>query len=556
MIELQSFSDAVGFGSATRHGGFQWSIALGWIGLIWYSIVSTVCALGYYKLWKHCLRRPQKSYSATALDAPHVTVIRPVKGLDANLYDCLASTFRQEYPSDKFTVCLCVSSQSDPAYATLQKLVADFPHVDARVYVEEEDPLLQESHEPAYDLGPNPKIRNMSRAYREAKGDIVWIADCNVWVGKGVCGRMVDKLCGYGPNSGKENKFVHHLPVAVDVTGPDSGKEQRVLETNGASAGGDSVKSARELGPLAMGGGRLEELFLSSSHAKMYTAINTVLVAPCIVGKSNMFRRSHLDYLTTPAPTHSRQRNPGIDYFSDNICEDHLIGELLWYNKVREEKEQGKRLGKHALVSGDLAFQPIANMSVRSYIARRVRWLRVRKYTVILATLVEPGTESILCSLYGAYGVTTALAQYLQGKGYDLGANLSTWTAFFTLFSLGVLTWNLIDWTVYIMLHSGRTVELDKDTPAFVRPPQTTSRRHYRHWLAAWLGRETLAFPIWLWAIWAGETVTWRDHQFRVGFDMKARLIGDGRTTRAEGSGTESTPFPSSTKRQRKPRKN
>ncbi|KAL4760236.1 putative ceramide glucosyltransferase [Aspergillus foveolatus] len=515
MITLQSITDAVGLGSA-RYGGFQWSVALGWIGLVWYSTVTTVCALGYYKLWKHCLRRPQSSYCTTAQNAPHVTVIRPVKGLEPHLYDCLASTFQQEYPRGKLTVCLCVSSRSDPAYATLEKLVADFPHVDAHIYVEEEDPLLQPDHKPMYNLGPNPKIRNMSRAYREAKGDIVWIADCNVWVGKGVCGRMVDKLCGLSSGSSTEYKFVHHLPVAVDVTGVIGVDEQRALETSGAAKVKDG-KSVCAPGALAMGGGRLEELFLSSSHAKMYTAINTVLIAPCIVGKSNMFRRSHLDYLTTTA---SCQFNPGIDYFSDNICEDHLIGDLLWKNKVREEKEDGKRLGKHALVYGDLAFQPIANMSVQSYIARRVRWLRVRKFIVMLATLVEPGTESILCSLYGAWGVTTVLAEYFQNK------TIATWTAFFTFFGFSILTWCLIDWTVYIMLHSGKTVERDENTPSFARPPRGTTRRRFRHWLAAWLGREILAFPIWFWAIWGGMTVTWRDRQFRIGLDTKAHEIG------------------------------
>ncbi|KAL4740045.1 histone acetylation protein-domain-containing protein [Aspergillus similis] len=513
--------------TSARYGGFRWSVALGWIGLVWYSTVTTVCALGYYKLWKHCLRRPQSSYCATAQNAPHVTVIRPVKGLEPHLYDCLASTFRQDYPRGKLTVCLCVSSRSDPAYATLKKLVADFPHVDARIYVEEEDPLLQPDHKPVYNLGPNPKIRNMSRAYREAKGDIIWIADCNIWVGKGVCGRMVDKLCGLGSGSGKEYKFVHHLPVAVDVTGVTGVNEQRALETSSAAEVKDG-KSRRRPGALAMGGGRLEELFLSSSHAKMYTAINTVLIAPCIVGKSNMFRRSHLDDLTTPAPTAGGQFNPGIDYFSDNICEDHLIGDLLWKNKVREEKENGKCLGKHALVYGDLAFQPIANMSVQSYIARRVRWLRVRKFIVMLATLVEPGTESILCSLYGAWGVTTVLPQYLQNK------TLATWTTFFTFVGLSILTWSLIDWTVYIMLHSGKTVERDKNTPSFACPPRGTTRRRFRYWLAAWLGRELLAFPIWFWAIWGGMTVTWRDRQFRIGLDTKAHEIGDRRARQVE----------------------
>jgi ceramide glucosyltransferase len=54
MIKLRSFSDAVGFGSATGHGGVQWSVALGWIGLIWYSTVTAVCALGYYKMYVLC----------------------------------------------------------------------------------------------------------------------------------------------------------------------------------------------------------------------------------------------------------------------------------------------------------------------------------------------------------------------------------------------------------------------------------------------------------------------------------------------------------------------
>ena len=36
--------------------------------------------------------------------------------------------------------------------------------------------------------------------------------------------------------------------------------------------------------------------------------------------------------------------------------------------------------------------------AVKDYIQRRVRWLRVRKYMVLLATLIEPTTESIICA--------------------------------------------------------------------------------------------------------------------------------------------------------------
>ncbi|GJP92572.1 CAZyme family GT21 [Aspergillus niger] len=557
MLEPQSRSQPPDAEPAINHGGWQWAVAAGWVGLIWYTVVVAVCMLGYLQLWRFYLRKPRKSSSASASNAPHVTAIRPVKGLEPHLYECLASTFRQDYPRDKLTVCFCVSSRSDPAYPILQKLVSDFSQFDVRLYVEDDDPLLQPGHVPAYDLGPNPKIRNMSRAYREAKGDIVWIIDCNAWVGRGVCGRMVDKLCGTGADSTKRYKFVHHLPVAVDMTGTAGLREEQeaLLEAHtNRNANRDSSDTTMVIdhgaGMLATGGGRLEELFLSSSHAKMYTAINTVLIAPCIVGKSNMFRRSHLDYLTAPSPSDPHRRNAGIDYFSDNICEDHLIGDLLWRKQVRGEKEQGERWGKHALVFGDLAFQPVANMSVQAYVARRVRWLRVRKFTVVLATLVEPGTESILCSCYGAWGVTTALAQYLGDQGYAIAEALSTWTAFWGFFCLSMMTWILIDWTVYIMLHSGKTVELDEDTPSFARPPRGVTRRPFRAWFTAWLGREMLAFPIWLWAVYGGVTVTWRDRQFRVGLDMKVREIG-GNSLAVKGSSSSRSSSSSSSKARR-----
>lgn len=497
--------------------------------------------------WRYFLRQPTRSQLADSPNAPHVTAIRPVKGLEPHLYDCLAATFRQEYPRDKLTICLCVSTRDDPAYPILCKLVEDFPESDARVFVEEEDSLLQQNGPDAYSMGPNPKIRNMSRAYREAKGDIIWIIDCNVWVGKGVCGRMVDRLCGTGSTPGRRYKFVHHLPVAVDVTGEDIlGEGRQVLEDASRQDAIPSYALSNDrpedslASTISTGGGRLEELFLSSAHAKMYTAINTVLIAPCIVGKSNMFRRSHLDYLTAPSSNTPNPRLPGIDFFSENICEDHLIGDLLWRKKVREEAEFKESWGKHAMVFGDFAIQPVANMTLRAYIARRVRWLRVRKFTVLLATLVEPGTESFVCSLYGAFGVTTALAPYLEQKGYGFASSLSSWSAFFAFFAFSIAFWIFVDWTLYIKLHSAKTVEIDEDTPPFARltrrDPSHVTRRSFLQWFSAWLGRELLALPIWFTAVYGGVTVVWRDRRFKVGFDAKVREIDADATVPSEGS--------------------
>ncbi|KAI9830343.1 MAG: hypothetical protein M1819_005724 [Sarea resinae] len=525
------YSTTASSGHDHDHDHSPWVLAFATVCLIWYIFVVGVCALGYVQLRRRysSVPRPSVSASLPQSDVPHVTVLRPVKGLEPSLYECLAATFRQNYPRDKLTIYLCVSSSADPSLPILRRLIEDFPDFDAKILIEEDDPNLREEAGHGPNLGPNPKIRNMSRGYREAKGDLIWIIDCNVWVARGVMGRMVDRLCGYGhAGRGKKYKFVHQLPLVIDTAGtssdeearslldPERGEEVRVASTSTASYDIQSLQLQQESSwpALAYGGGRLEEMFMASSHAKFYTAINTVLVAPCIVGKSNMFRRSHLNYVTSSNPS----RAPGIDFFSDNICEDHLIGDTLWRKAVPEE-EAGERWGKHALVFGDLAIQPMAGMSVKEYIARRVRWLRVRKFTVTLATLVEHGTESFFCSFYGAFALTT-LPWFNRHFGIP-----QTWVALAIFWLLSVSWWALVDWTLYLKLHSGESIESDEFTPAFATTSQWRTRRPIKEWLCAWLGREALAFPIWVWAVFGGVTVVWRGRKFWVGMDMKVHEV-------------------------------
>jgi ceramide glucosyltransferase len=426
------------------------------------------------------------------------------------------------------TIYFCVSSSSDPACPVLLRLISDFPDFDVKLFIEEEDPNLSGHDGDLSNLGPNPKIRNLSRGYREAEGDIVWILDCNVWVGKGVAGRMIDKLCGFGAAGTrvKPYKFVHQLPIVVDSVGASAAEEARGLlaprhddsnEAEGSTGYDISSDPSREsecTQALRIGGGRLEETFMASTHAKFYTAINTVGIAPCIVGKSNMFRRSHLDYLTSSSPSTPK----GIDFFSQNICEDHLIGDLLWRKKVPEETA-GEKWGKHGLVFGDLAIQPMARMSVRDYVARRVRWLRVRKWTVTVATLVEPGVECFLCSAYASFALTT-----LPWFHTTLGIP-QTGVTFALLWLLLVIAWITVDRFVYAKLHSCASIELDLDTPSFARPPVSRFRRPAKQWFAAWLGREILALPIWTYAVLGGTTVVWRSKKFWVGMDMKVHEI-------------------------------
>lgn len=437
-----------------------------------------------FRRWRHYSAPRKTSSIEDDSVCPGVTIIRPVKGLDPSLYECLASTLRQSYPQEKLTTYICVADRTDPAVPVIQRVLHDFPCAAASLLFED-DSALDRDH-----MGPNPKIRNMSAAYARAQDDIVWIIDCNTWVAPGTCGRMVEKLIG--GNGQMPYKFVHLLPLVVEADCP-------------------VTHDPRSL--IGHGGGRLEESFMSSAHAKFYTAINTVSIAPCIVGKSNMFRKSHLDALT---------EGQGIGYFSHNICEDHLIGDLLWKTSVPEE-HLGRFFGKHALVSGDLAIQPISAMSVRDYISRRVRWLRVRKWTVLAATLVEPTTESFLCSCLGAY----AYAANATDRGdFQQSFSYSHFAAFW-IFS--VAAWCAGDWILYGKLHSAATITVDKATPAFIRHSNVSSRRVVGAWLVSWLSREALALPIWLIAVFGGATVRWRGKKFRVGMDTRVHACDETR---------------------------
>ncbi|KAF4977293.1 hypothetical protein FZEAL_6181 [Fusarium zealandicum] len=496
-------------------------------------VVVVVICLGVTTIFRNVKHIPGPPVSPDlGQNAPHVTIIRPVKGIEPRLYECIASSFRQAYPQDRFSVRLCIENDRDTAWPILQKVIDDFPTVDACIMYEEEDAALDHT----VNMGPNPKIRNLSRAYREAKGDIIWVVDCNVWMGASVMGRMVDKLSGFKiGGSSKPYKFVHQLPIVVDLidySTPQIADDQSLLApTLDQGFASDTVVSDNPdtfQRVKSQGGGRLDEMFMATAHAKFYSGINTSKLAPCVVGKSNMFRKSQLEHATNPAknPNIPQDKNlpTGVDYFSHNICEDHLIGHLLWLTDL-----PGFR--NHGLVWGDIAVQPMSGMSVRAYTARRIRWLRARKYTVLSATILEPFTESFMFSTYFSFALTT-WPYFQESWGIP-----PTWNAMALAWLFCIITWVTVDWFTFCRLHSGISMEIDDDTPRFAKGSSSQgglSSRRFLEWLAAWLGREAFALPIWAWAVICGSTVNWRGKSFYVQWDTTVLPVnGEERTVMA-----------------------
>src|SRR5574341_161626 len=83
-------------------------------------------AVGYYGAWDffgRAERVPQARPDATGL--PAVTILKPLKGLDVDLYENLSTFCRQDYP--RFQVVFGVADWMDPAVAVVRTLQAEHP---------------------------------------------------------------------------------------------------------------------------------------------------------------------------------------------------------------------------------------------------------------------------------------------------------------------------------------------------------------------------------------------------------------------------------------------
>jgi ceramide glucosyltransferase len=180
--------------------------------LITPSVVATIVAgvtttlawagIGYYLLamWSarafvHSLRRVRPPYS------PAVSLLKPVKGLDQEMYAAFASHCRQEYAGE-IEILFGVSSLSDPAVAAIHQLQAEFPHHAIRIVA---CPEL---------LGPNGKVSNLVQMLPHARYPYVLINDSDIVVSPYY---LQSVMTSFAP--AKE----HHRPVGM-VTTPYRGR--------------------------------------------------------------------------------------------------------------------------------------------------------------------------------------------------------------------------------------------------------------------------------------------------------------------------------------------
>jgi ceramide glucosyltransferase len=129
--------------------------------------------------------RPRQRALDPASDAPPVTIVRPVCGVDNFVDDTLASSFALDYPA--FELVFCVALERDPVVPIVRALMAAHPHVRARLLVGDDR------------VSQNPKLNNCLKGWDAAAHDWIVIADSNVLMPRDYVQRL---LAAWRPGCG------------------------------------------------------------------------------------------------------------------------------------------------------------------------------------------------------------------------------------------------------------------------------------------------------------------------------------------------------------------
>jgi ceramide glucosyltransferase len=134
-----------------------------WLGIAAIPFIYYLIAI--YSSWRY-FRQPVKTPDRSF--APPVSILKPIRGLDPDAYENLASFCRQDYPD--YEMIFCVDPDDDAVRPVLEKLQRDFPQREIRV-------LLGSGR-----VASNDKVAKLARMAAEARHETVVISDSDVRV--------------------------------------------------------------------------------------------------------------------------------------------------------------------------------------------------------------------------------------------------------------------------------------------------------------------------------------------------------------------------------------
>jgi ceramide glucosyltransferase len=111
---------------------------------------------------------------------PHVSILKPLKGVDPEIYENFRSHCEQDYP--EYEVIFGVSDAEDPAVPTVLRLQKEFPQRSIQLAVCSET------------LGVNIKVSNLVQMLRTARHDVLIVDDSDIRVPQDYLRRVIAPL--------------------------------------------------------------------------------------------------------------------------------------------------------------------------------------------------------------------------------------------------------------------------------------------------------------------------------------------------------------------------
>ncbi|KAJ6218000.1 hypothetical protein RDWZM_009157 [Blomia tropicalis] len=218
--------------------------------IILITIWSSVWIIHFGALF-HATRRLHKRWTQPIFSSatpPSVSILKPLMGVDQNLYSNLESFFQLKYPS-QFELLFCIEDKTDPAIDVVNRLIDRYPKVDAKLFV---------GGNTIAPIGVNPKINNMQPGYYSSKYELLLISDSRIYMKPNMLTHMVYCLIA---EDGDSIGLVHQMPFTTD--------------RNSLS-------------------GCLEQVFFGTTHARPYLFSDLIRVN-CPNGMSTLMRKAVLD---------------------------------------------------------------------------------------------------------------------------------------------------------------------------------------------------------------------------------------------------------------------
>lgn len=134
----------------------------------------------YFAARRFFTRQQDPDEGAYDEDLPGISVLKPLKGLDVDLYENLASFCRQDYP--RFQLVFAVADPADAAIRVVQRLRQRYRHLDIELVIDDR------VH------GANRKVSNLLHAYERAKYDYIVVADSDIRVPPDYLRRLIGPL--------------------------------------------------------------------------------------------------------------------------------------------------------------------------------------------------------------------------------------------------------------------------------------------------------------------------------------------------------------------------